>query len=67
MKRPADHPRRVELDDEAHARPPETPLRLAYLALLWDDGLRARERAYLAGLAANLGVAPLRARSPPAH
>ena len=39
MPLPADHPLRFELNDEAHARPPEAlvpPQRLSYLALLSD-------------------------------
>lgn len=43
MKLPADHPQRVELNDEVHARPPEplvAPSRLSYLALLCDAAQR---------------------------
>src|SRR4051794_403006 len=39
MSLPPDHPQRVELNDEVHARPPEplvAPCRLSYLALLCD-------------------------------
>jgi uncharacterized membrane-anchored protein len=39
MKLPPDHPQRIELNDEVHARPPEpltTPSRVSYLALLCD-------------------------------
>ena len=43
MKLPADHPQRIELNDEVHARPPEplvAPCRLSYLALLCDPAQR---------------------------
>jgi uncharacterized membrane-anchored protein len=43
MKLPADHPQRIELNDEVHARPPEplvAPSRLSYLALLCDAAQR---------------------------
>jgi len=43
MKLPPDHPQRIELNDEVHARPPEplvTPSRLSYLALLCDAAER---------------------------
>ncbi len=43
MKLPADHPERIELNDEVHARPPEplvAPSRLSYLALLCDAAQR---------------------------
>ena len=43
MKLPADHPERIELNDEVHARPPEplvAPTRLSYLALLCDAAQR---------------------------
>ena len=39
MKLPFDHPLRIELNDEVHARPPEplqAPARVSYLALLCD-------------------------------
>ena len=39
MPLPPDHPLRIELNDEAHARPPEAlsaPLRLSFLALCPD-------------------------------
>ncbi len=39
MKLPTDHPQRLELNNEAHPRPPEplaAPCRLSYLALLCD-------------------------------
>ncbi len=49
MKLPADHPQRIELNDEVHARPPEpliAPSRLSYLALLSDAA--QREAAWVA-------------------
>ncbi len=49
MKLPADHPQRIELNDEVHARPPEpliAPSRLSYLALLSDAP--QREAAWVA-------------------
>jgi uncharacterized membrane-anchored protein len=49
MKLPADHPQRIELNDEVHARPPEpliAPSRLSYLALLADSP--QREAAWVA-------------------
>jgi len=61
---PADHPLRLELNDEVHARPPEAlsaPLRLTFLALLSDWQARTREREQVAVLAARFGVAGPRA------
>jgi uncharacterized membrane-anchored protein len=43
MKLPSDHPQRIELNNEVHARPPEPlapPSRLSYLALLCDADQR---------------------------
>ena len=58
---PPDHPERLALADEVHARPPE-PLdqaaRATYLALLVDAAERDAERAHLARLCASFGVAP---------
>ena len=51
---PNDHSQRVELNDELHARPPETlnaPLRLTYLALLSDWNSREDELAHISDLA----------------
>jgi uncharacterized membrane-anchored protein len=61
MKLPPDHPQRVELNDEVHARPPEAlsaPLRASYLALLVDGDARERETSHLESLCARFGVAP---------
>lgn len=43
MALPPDHPHRLKLNDEVHARPPESlvaPQRLSYLAMLSDEGSR---------------------------
>jgi uncharacterized membrane-anchored protein len=56
-----DYPLRVELNDEAHARPPEqltAPVRVSYLALLSDSANRDAERAHIASLALDFGVKP---------
>jgi uncharacterized membrane-anchored protein len=58
---PKNHPQRVELNDEAHARPAEqlaAPVRISYLALLSDSSNRDAERAHIAALAADFGVKP---------
>ncbi len=56
-----DHPLRLELNDEVHARPPDalvTPLRLTYLALVSPWSNREREWALVGELARRFGVAP---------
>ncbi len=56
---PPDHPQRVELNDEVHARPPEalaTPCRIVFLALESDDGVRVREREHVQVLATRCGL-----------
>ena len=56
---PADHPLRAVLNDEVHARPPESlvaPLTASFLALYSPDGDRAAEWAHLSLLAARHGV-----------
>lgn len=48
MQIPIDHPQRVELNDEVHARPPvplTAPLRLSYLVLMAADGAERRQLA----------------------
>ncbi len=58
---PPDHPCRLVLADEVHARPPEpldTPCRATYVAVLIDREDRERERAHVAALCAPHGVAP---------
>ncbi len=61
MTLPPDHPQRIELNDEAHARPPEAlqaPVRISYLALVSDTSLRDQQRAHIAELADFFGVKP---------
>ncbi len=61
MPHPADHPERLVLADEVHARPPEaleTPSRLSYVAVLVEPEARAREAELLATLCRQHDVAP---------
>jgi uncharacterized membrane-anchored protein len=61
MRLPSDHPRRAELNDEVHARPPEVlsaPARISYLALLIGPERRAEEDAGLVALARRFGAEP---------
>jgi uncharacterized membrane-anchored protein len=61
MEMPASYKQRVELNDEAHARPAESlaaPVRISYLALLGDAAGRAGEQAHIAALAADFAVRP---------
>ena len=56
-----DHPQRLELNDEVHARPPEAlpvPMRVSFLALLADAAQRGRELELLGDLARRFGVVP---------
>lgn len=58
---PPDHPERLVLADEVHARPPEalvTPSRATYVAVLVDLDHRADELRHLADLCARFGVPP---------
>ena len=58
---PGNHPLRLELNDEVHARPPDalvSPLRLTYLALLSPWSNRDREWQLVAELARSHGVVP---------
>ena len=58
MTRPADHPARLTLNDEIHARPSEPlygPTRLSYLAILSPPSAREEERACVAALCARFG------------
>jgi uncharacterized membrane-anchored protein len=58
---PDDHPDRIALAEEAHARPPvalETPTRATYIALLINADERARELAHLAVLCERYAVPP---------
>ena len=57
---PSDHPERLMLADEVHARPPEplhTPMRVSYVAMLMDPAARSQEGAHLARLCAHFDVA----------
>lgn len=61
MTLPPDHPQRVELNDEVHARPPEAlvpPLRIFYLALFSDWRERERQWLDIQDLARRFDVAP---------
>jgi len=61
LELPGNHPQRVELNDEAHARPPErltAPVRISYLALLSESANRDVERVHIASLAEDFGVKP---------
>jgi len=58
---PRDHPQRIALNDEVHARPPEAlvaPLRVAYLALYSEWALREQEWRHVCDLARRYGVPP---------
>jgi uncharacterized membrane-anchored protein len=61
MTLPANHPLRVELNDEVHARPPEVlyaPVRATLLALLADGHSREADWEAVCGLARRFGVTP---------
>ena len=56
-----DHPLRVSLAEEVHARPPEpleTPARATYVALIVEPADRVAEQAHLADLCQRHGVEP---------
>jgi uncharacterized membrane-anchored protein len=58
---PPDHPQRLTLADEVHARPPEpleTPARASYVALLVEPEERARELAHIATLCERHRITP---------
>lgn len=58
---PPDHPQRLQLAHEVHARPPEPlelPSRATYVALLVDPADREREHAHVTQLCVNAGAAP---------
>jgi uncharacterized membrane-anchored protein len=58
---PPDHPLRIELNDEAHARPSEAlqaPLRLTFLAIYSDPTQRNREWQHVCTLARRFGHEP---------
>lgn len=59
---PRNHSQRIELNDEVHARPPETlsgPLGLTYVVLLSDWANRDAERARVEALADRFGGPPV--------
>jgi uncharacterized membrane-anchored protein len=61
MKLPVDHPQRIELNNEVHARPPEplvAPTRLSYLALLCDGEQREAGSAAVRDLCARFNTEP---------
>jgi uncharacterized membrane-anchored protein len=61
MRLPSDHPLRLALNEEMHARPPEAlsaPLRLTFLALVSDPSMRTREWEQVCELAQRYGVTP---------
>ena len=58
---PADHPLRIQLNDEVHARPPESlvaPARVTYLALFSDAEAREGGFGAVCALAERFGAAP---------
>ena len=58
---PPDHPQRIELNDEVHARPPErlvAPMRVTYLALFGDTEQREASWRAVADLARRHGTEP---------
>jgi len=58
---PADHPQRIQLNDEVHARPPEllvAPTRLSYLALFSDTAAREGGFSAVCALAERYGATP---------
>ena len=58
---PADHPLRIQLNDEVHARPPESlvaPARLSYLALFSDAAAREGGFSAVCALAERFGAVP---------
>lgn len=61
MNPPPDHPQRILLADEVHARPSRplsTPSRASYVATLIEHENRPRETAHLAQLCEQFGVVP---------
>ncbi|MGI9245952.1 MAG: DUF3422 family protein, partial [Steroidobacteraceae bacterium] len=59
MRLPHDHPQRLALHEEVHARPSEalrTPLRVTFLALASEPSEREQEWAHVRSLAARYGV-----------
>ena len=61
MSLPRDHPQRIELNDEVHARPPEAlvaPARLSYLALLSSASGSDADYQSICDLARQFGAIP---------
>jgi uncharacterized membrane-anchored protein len=61
MRLPGDHPERIALNDELHARPPDAliaPLRVSFLAMIAEEGAPDRQGEQVAALAHRYGVAP---------
>jgi uncharacterized membrane-anchored protein len=61
MSIPQNHQRRVELNDEVHARPPEAlavPTKLSYLALVCDAAQRDQAWGMVTDLARRYGAVP---------
>jgi uncharacterized membrane-anchored protein len=61
MLLPPNHSRRIELNNEVHARPPEAlrvPSRLSYIAALCDADQRAVSGSMVCDLARQFGAAP---------
>ncbi len=61
MQLPDNHPLRIDLNNEVHARPPEplvAPLRISYLALFNDWPLREDDSQPVIDLAREYGVSP---------
>ncbi len=59
MTLPANHPLRMELNDEVHARPPQAmtaPARISYLALISPRENAERERDHVRALCRQMGV-----------
>lgn len=58
---PDDHPERLRLAEEVHARPPvslEAPARATYVAVLLEPAARSQERTHLTQLCEQFDVAP---------
>ena len=58
---PADHPLRIQLNDEVHARPPESlvaPSRVSFLAMFSDTAAREGGFGAVCALAERFGAAP---------
>jgi uncharacterized membrane-anchored protein len=61
LKLPDNHPLRIELNNEVHARPPEAlvaPCRISYIALWSDYTMRERQWQAVCDLTARYGAVP---------